>query len=161
LPESKALPTADDFAAMFPVPVLDSLLEQTDPQKEMLAALKAIAAALTAQVDEHRKLAARVVDLELQARSRTGLPGRPGSFEHVVKPEVLRRHEDGESEPTAAAEGRALSLWMQQAHPQLHQITPHSIRTKIGQDPELRKLFDWAPQDSVGGAKGKTRGRNK
>ncbi|WP_198374977.1 hypothetical protein [Neoroseomonas rubea] len=80
-----------------------------------------------------------VVKLWLPARTphtdakhvyRTGAPGRPTSGALVLA-ELRRRGEQGQVEPTLAAEARALSAWLQSTHSEAAQLRPRAMENTI------------------------------
>jgi hypothetical protein len=64
---------------------------------------------------------------------RSGVPGRRTS-RHLFVPEFRRRADQGLTEPTLAAEARALAEWLQEKYPDAHPATPKTIANRLRPD---------------------------
>ena len=65
--------------------------------------------------------------------TRTGAPGRPTCM-HIIQPEFRRRVENGEIEPTLAAQSKVLAAWFEKSYPDLPRPTPKTIANKLRDD---------------------------
>ena len=61
---------------------------------------------------------------------RSGAAGRPSSI-YLIEPEMRRRAERGELQPTLAAECECLIKWLSEKHPQAHPAKAKTISNNL------------------------------